>query len=727
MKMEARIVKVASGGLSERDLWTNVASLEGRTKIKRLVSRFGEGEGAVIGEGGEYETFVVDGPPQLFKNRLFIQEKDRVVVKGESGTASLAIKKGPGKIIPKRSDELESMDLTVEMEIPDLGRRHLALDLPVPSLLCDPFEGFVDGCKPVFDTTICTAMPAAVIDHNLELLHTCPHEWVRELPQYLPKVNSEYADYPDTISILAEDMESALKHLDEVLEEHNKLLATKEVVSVTLLLSSMSLFESYNAVYKAYFNRPNPPTRVCVGINNILPEDFNVLMHCALSPFPKETLHVQSRSYWAPANIGPYSQAKTFPLAKNLEAVAVAIAGQIHLNPTYMQLQPWKTANNNVMSATDLARQCAIALQHVWRIGAERGVSFFIGGTCATKKSAAMKHTKEQAQCAGEMWRRLHQPPRDEETEEGDDDDEDVDLWELQNRRGEESFGSSKAKKTIPDWGILRNLEKDDRLVTPFWFIELDELPMDAMIEWIPGLGIKGGDIRVLPRIDHEWKMASWKRPHRSRIHRVVVDGRIMFTTIIQTLEDEDGNDKTLHLKREANNRYLDQMIGSSWVENLQDLVTTGVILVEQFPREVKETFGTQASTPDAIAVAQQQIIDLAMARVEKYYVDFVRFSNHYERPDADVPNMIPCRSIFDENGKKLVCVAVLRDVFEKAAWQKRKEQEEGEESEGEKEKEESMSDYKTAEAEEQKTEEVPDIERMSIDDEQARPQFSGL
>ena len=47
--MEARIVKVASGGLGEAELWVDVVSQAGRERVARKVRRFG-GVGGVIGE-----------------------------------------------------------------------------------------------------------------------------------------------------------------------------------------------------------------------------------------------------------------------------------------------------------------------------------------------------------------------------------------------------------------------------------------------------------------------------------------------------------------------------------------------------------------------------------------------------------------------------------------------------------------------------------------------------
>ena len=74
----------------------------------------------------------------------------------------------------------------------------------------------------------------------------------------------------------------------------------------------MDLFARLNAIYGAYFGS-SPPARACVAVN--LPENIRVKLDCIAyaekKPGDRQALHVQGLSYWAPANIGPYSQAIT--------------------------------------------------------------------------------------------------------------------------------------------------------------------------------------------------------------------------------------------------------------------------------------------------------------------------------------------------------------------------------------------------------------------------------
>jgi diphthine-ammonia ligase len=84
----------------------------------------------------------------------------------------------------------------------------------------------------------------------------------------------------------------------------------RDITFMTVLISDMNLFTRINQIYKTYFGS-DPPGRACVAVN--LPEDVNVRLDCLAyaedKKLDRKALHIQGLSYWAPANIGPYSQA----------------------------------------------------------------------------------------------------------------------------------------------------------------------------------------------------------------------------------------------------------------------------------------------------------------------------------------------------------------------------------------------------------------------------------
>jgi hypothetical protein len=72
----------------------------------------------------------------------------------------------------------------------------------------------------------------------------------------------------------------------------------------------MEDFASINAVYSSYFGG-SPPARACVAVD--LPAPLRLMLdsvaYAEEKASDRQALHVQGLSYWAPANIGPYSQA----------------------------------------------------------------------------------------------------------------------------------------------------------------------------------------------------------------------------------------------------------------------------------------------------------------------------------------------------------------------------------------------------------------------------------
>ena len=100
------------------------------------------------------------------------------------------------------------------------------------------------------------------------------------------------------------------------LSEHS--LSFCHIANMNVFISSMEDFASINAVYATYFG-VSPPARACVAVD--LPHPLRVTLDCVAYAEQKnddrKALHVQGLSYWAPANIGPYSQAIIVSLKRN--------------------------------------------------------------------------------------------------------------------------------------------------------------------------------------------------------------------------------------------------------------------------------------------------------------------------------------------------------------------------------------------------------------------------
>lgn len=115
---DARIVKVASGGLDDRHLWLKVSQAETIRRLGRDMSRFGVGEvGAVLGEGGEYETLSLDGPDILWKGKILVTDTDREVRSIAGGSAATIIKKATVAEKHDRSTD-DAQDLLLRLRKP---------------------------------------------------------------------------------------------------------------------------------------------------------------------------------------------------------------------------------------------------------------------------------------------------------------------------------------------------------------------------------------------------------------------------------------------------------------------------------------------------------------------------------------------------------------------------------------------------------------------------------
>jgi len=117
-------------------------------------------------------------------------------------------------------------------------------------------------------------------------------------------------------------------------------------------LRSMEDFGAVNSIYKTFMGT-SPPTRACVAID-LAPEihlQLDCLAYAENTQTDRQALHVQSLSYWAPANIGPYSQAVTVD-------GWIFISGQIGMVPSNLCLP-------NPLSPS---LEVALSLQHVCSI-----------------------------------------------------------------------------------------------------------------------------------------------------------------------------------------------------------------------------------------------------------------------------------------------------------------------------------------------------------------------
>ncbi|KAE8452169.1 hypothetical protein EG329_001636 [Mollisiaceae sp. DMI_Dod_QoI] len=467
--LDARIVKVASGGLDESFLWQNVATEKTIRRVWRAMKRFGtDGDGAVLGEGGEFETLVIDGPTHLFKGRIEIKEEDTAIVREGGGSAWLRIREA-------------SVVMKAESECLVNGCREPSLLEPRFGKVLDDLRKYDGEGFPDIDTQDKLEKYTLGVCQNPPPRQQASHEMFT--------VRQEHPDVEDATK-------KAIERIQQFLT--NEALKSSDIISTLIVLRSMQDFTAINKIYGSLFTEPNPPARVTIACGDLLPPTTNLLIQVRTPrpssvPVNRQALHVQSRSYWAPANIGPYSQAISTFVSTSGEDDSISevfIAGQIPLVPHTMSLPQ-----------SDFKLQAVLSLQHLWRIAEEMRVGWFSSVVaylpCATGHDSDLDTVRSQAIIAAQAWSTMHSI----ESDNGDDDEDDRDLWEERYFAGKETRGAGKTDRKLPDMDMVlggdNSFTNAKQTVPPFFAAEVDELPRNSMIEWHAHLGIVNGPVQL--------------------------------------------------------------------------------------------------------------------------------------------------------------------------------------------------------------------------------------
>lgn len=465
--LDARIVKVASGGLNEGLLWGSLKDERVTRKIEKDAVRFG---GSVLGEGGEYETIVVSGPSPVWKRGLEITEGARRIVQAEGGEYWIAFKDG------KVSDLLVNQgteDWRHKLRVPNLWDREFTKLMNSK----DVVASFTDDRE---EKTMPKSEP--------------PDHWTTEgnisRTSNSLTISNITASCKD--SAIGEQMVSINEKLNLILQKHDSSI--ENIVFTTLLLRSIQDFAAINSVYANLFTKPNPPARVTVACGDMLPSGVDIMASFVTDAGSRNTrfgLHVQSTSYWAPANIGPYSQAISVtvphPVGEGAQdPYLVYIAGQIPLIPASMEvLRRSENLQSDLLQASLVGfwEQTCLSLQHLWRIGRTTGVIWWTGGIAFI---AGNDHIQAKAKLAYRSWKMLHERSfwEDESVEE----DNIVDIW-AQKHGGQGNFALEMQDHCLPDFDHLVTGLDAGQVLPAFLAVQVDELPRGCSVEW-QGLGV---------------------------------------------------------------------------------------------------------------------------------------------------------------------------------------------------------------------------------------------
>ncbi|KAK4099806.1 adenine nucleotide alpha hydrolases-like protein, partial [Parathielavia hyrcaniae] len=531
--VEARIVKVASGGLDESFLWADVAAPGTGARLARAMGRFGAaGTGAVVGEGGEFETLVLDGPRSLFRKRIVVGEADRRVVKEGGGCAWLRL--GGARLEEKGREE----------EAGEGGGGGEEGGVRVPDLLDPVFVGVLKQLSASDVSGVSAVQPGLGEGPQLGKMRVSTSEKVQQWCFLGSKSGSIEAD-----------TRAVVERICQRLRQH--ALPPSAIITATVVLRRMADFPAVNSVYGTLFDAPNPPSRVTIScgdaLSAVLPDAAHLAVyltvHAALQPGQRHGLHVQSRSYWAPANIGPYSQAMSIPVSslgpptdslENTTTISsssaaprlVSIAGQIPLVPATMALPsplpPCSSNSSSTREDTTLALELVLSLQHLWRIGIEMDVQWWTSAVAFFPPAAGCDKNGGQqqvamavkARMAARAWRAAHGSGSIASATAGDDDEEEEeengpDLWDRRYNLEYMTYSSAasgggagehknRAGSALPDRSVLSVISSSTSsllsrpaagvsaksVVPPLFVAEVEELPRGAGVEWHAHWGV---------------------------------------------------------------------------------------------------------------------------------------------------------------------------------------------------------------------------------------------
>ncbi|GKZ36611.1 hypothetical protein AbraIFM66950_007764 [Aspergillus brasiliensis] len=466
---EARIIKVASGGLDAGFLWGDVSALNGLVRrrivngMKRFVLDGGDVRGAVLGEGGEYESLALDGPGFLWKRRIEVPRWEEGT--GEGGVAFVRVK---GARCVEKDGEGDGV-------VPGDVRR--------PVLLDEEFAGVLEEVLKGVEVMERRESSPVVSQRQMEMLQTTNGgTWV-VANITAPEAGPGAAEQMKAIAEKIEAILASTGHKDGAVPR-----TTADIVFTTVLLRSMADFALMNGIYVSLFKKPNPPARATVACGDSLTEGVKVMVSAVVDMGPREQrqgLHVQSRSYWAPANIGPYSQAMSVPV-QGPEHV-VYIAGQIPLEPASMEMM---SASGEALTRPwieNYTTRVVLSLQHLWRIGHAMEVDWWLG---AVAFITGEEHIETQARLAWNIWERMH--ARHEREDDGDG-ESGLDVWDIKYGGRAHEQATSPSTPDLPNFEVVQS---EDALVPAFFAVQIEELPRGSDIEW-QGLGYRCGGLRM--------------------------------------------------------------------------------------------------------------------------------------------------------------------------------------------------------------------------------------
>ena len=323
-QLDARIIKVAAIGLNATHLGKSIQELYPYLiKLNRMY------EVHICGEGGEFETIVLDVP--------FFKHKKLEIIEQE--------------VVDHSNDDVSYLRLKVELREKVDGSSDTTL--APPALLSEQFATIFEELADEIEDEIKDKIKD---DEQYDEDKLIGIESQPEICVASAKDKLYVSNLTSTKSTLKEQTDDIFTKLNDILIIHD--FSLNDIQHITLLLSDINQFSEVNKVYEEQFSKFYlPPSRIC--IETTLSSSTLVQLSCiVIHPKLKQGIHIRSRSYWAPQNIGPYSQSI---VEESSQYKIGTLSGQIPLVPSSMELSLVSNPFGRVFSSV-------LSLQHLHRV-----------------------------------------------------------------------------------------------------------------------------------------------------------------------------------------------------------------------------------------------------------------------------------------------------------------------------------------------------------------------
>ncbi|KTW30293.1 hypothetical protein T552_00768 [Pneumocystis carinii B80] len=318
--LHAIIIKVSTLGLDRSHLGKSLIEIkEHLLKINELYDVH------LCGEGGEYETLVLDCP--IFQKKIKI-------VKSE------IVDHSPGVSYLKFKAEIE------EKSFVDTNWKKRFILPDQLDKKCKQFKKYLDEFQDE-DYNKTSIIPTISIKNKNDEIFMNSSKLKNLIA--IGGINLQLESENLLAYTLEEEFHFCMSKLKDYLKSY--ILDLCDIVFFELVLEKMDYILHVDALYSQYFSFSKPPPRICINSSNLKSCRLQISVLVDPSRSKRSVVHIQSQNYWLPANKGFCSHAL-------IHEDIVFIAGQIGAIPSTLSLPYPKSFSSEV----------AISLQNLEKI-----------------------------------------------------------------------------------------------------------------------------------------------------------------------------------------------------------------------------------------------------------------------------------------------------------------------------------------------------------------------